>query len=99
MLDTIILSINRNEGDKIFVVISVFEVVKILTGQKFDVSFFLEVPFSSCEIKAVSASSEKMPFDNYCLLHLTMVDTTQRVFTCSKSTIETLEQGVKYVQS
>ena len=24
---------------------------------------------------------------------------TQRAFTCSKSTIETLEQGVKYVQS
>ena len=41
----------------------IFEnVVKILTGQKFDISFALEVPFSSSEIKAVLASSGKIPF-------------------------------------
>ena len=72
-LGTIILSISRNEGDKyLFTVVSInffltfphiFEnVVKILTGQKFDISFSLEVPFSSSEIKAILASSGKIPF-------------------------------------
>ena len=44
----------------------IFEnVVKILTGQKFDISFSLEVPFSSSEIKAVQASSGKIPFGKF----------------------------------
>ena len=41
----------------------IFEnVVKILTGRKFDISFFL-VPLSSGETMAILASSGKMPFD------------------------------------
>ena len=42
----------------------VFEnVVKILTGQKFEISFLLELLFSSSETMAILASSGKMPFD------------------------------------
>ena len=33
------------------------------------------------------------------LMQAMMVQSTQSTFTCSKLTIETLEQGVKYVQS
>ena len=54
MLGTIILSISRNERRYLSVVLSVnflvtlsytFEnVVEILTGRKFDISFLLEVP-------------------------------------------------------
>ena len=43
---------------------------------------------------------EVIKHSNY-TLHFTRstVQATQLVITCSKSTIETLEQGVKYVQS
>ena len=33
------------------------------------------------------------------LLHQTIINLTQSAITCSKLTIETLEQGEKYVQS
>ena len=33
------------------------------------------------------------------LMKLMLLKQTQRAFTCSKLTIETLEQGVKYVQA
>ena len=36
---------------------------------------------------------------HYDIALLTKVYTAQPAFTCSKLTIETLEQGVKYVQS
>ena len=39
------------------------KVVKILTGRKFDTSFLLEVPLSSGETMAISASYGKTPFD------------------------------------
>ena len=42
-------------------------------------------------------------FRLFCTLHFRFYnydyDTSQRAFVCSKLTIETLEQGVKYVQS
>ena len=42
----------------------IFEnVVKILTGRNFDMSFFLEVPLSIGKTMAIFASSGKMPFD------------------------------------
>ena len=42
----------------------IFEnVVKILTCQKFDTSFLLEVPLSRGETMTILASSGKMPFD------------------------------------
>ena len=42
-------------------------VVKILTGGKFDLSFFLKEPFSNGETKAILASSGKMSFEK-CLI-------------------------------
>ena len=50
------------------------DVVKILTGRKFDISFFLEVPLSSDETMAILASPGKCHLINCCLLHLTKVD-------------------------
>ena len=41
-----------------------------------------------------------MDCDQMCFLFLNIIiNQTQPAFTCSKLTIETLEQGVKYVQS
>ena len=37
--------------------------------------------------------------NNCCCEIVLRVETSQPTFTCSKSTIETLEKGVKYVQS
>ena len=71
MVATIILPISRNERRVVhsfiyqfLVTLSyIFENVKILTGQKFDISFLLEVPLLSGETMAILASSGKMSFD------------------------------------
>ena len=62
------------KGDKyLFIALSIIflvtlsyiseNVVKRLSSQKFDISFFLEVPLSSGETMAILASSGKMPYD------------------------------------
>ena len=38
-------------------------VVKLATGQKFDLSFLLEAPLSNVETMTILESSIKMPFD------------------------------------
>ena len=54
----------------------IFEnVVKILTGRKFDISFLLEGPLSSGETMVILASSRKMSFDKPLFITLTKVDT------------------------
>ena len=45
-------------------------VVKILTGQKFDISFLLEVPLSSGKTMTILALSGKMPFDKLLFIPL-----------------------------
>ena len=58
--------------------------------------------------KILKALDKDLPkVDNYGIGIMTMelfqpffiVGNTQLIFTCSKSTIETLEKGVKYIQS
>ena len=54
----------------------IFEnVVKILTGRKFDISFLLEVPLSSGETMVILGSSRKMSFDKLLFITLTKADT------------------------
>ena len=51
------------------------ERVKVLTGRKFDISFFLEVLLSRGETMTFLVSSGKMPFDKLLFIDLTKVDT------------------------
>ena len=47
----------------------------------------------------VKEDSQKMSMFNKLIMHCDEFKTPQSAFTCSKLTIETLEQGVKYFQS
>ena len=51
------------------------------------------------EMFQISLLEAKPPFNNLPLLQFPLPTSTQPAFTCSKSTIETPEEGVKYIQS
>ena len=61
--------------------------------------FFLQIKIHSCYNKGCTMAKNNFLVEMTLMEIMVKYFTTQLTFTCSKSTIETLEKSVKYVQS